>query len=136
MALMTSHAFNAQSAYGNMGQATGSGRDIEVRVFQTAIAKLKPYMGSEFTLTGDSAEVLSENLRLWDLLTVDLAHPDNETDPQLASQLLTLARFVRHHTHMLYQGSGAVDILVEINTAILQGLLGNPGQAANAQSAA
>ena len=85
---------------------------------------------------GESAEVLSENLRLWDLLTVDLAHPDNETDTQLASQLLTLARFVRHHTHMLYQGSGAVDILVEINTAILQGLLGNPGQAANAQSAA
>ncbi|GLQ21428.1 flagellar biosynthesis regulator FlaF [Algimonas porphyrae] len=136
MALMTSHAFNAQSAYGNMGQATGSGRDIEVRVFQTAIAKLTPYAGPEFKLTGDAAEVLSENLRLWDLLTVDLAHPDNETAPQLASQLLTLARFVRYHTHTLYTGSGTVDILLEINTAILQGLLGRPGQVADAQSAA
>jgi len=136
MALMTAHAFNAQSVYGTSGRAIGSDRDIEAQVFQTAISTLRPFIGLDFKLTSESATALSENLRLWDILTIDLVHPDNQLDDKLVTQLMELGRFVRFHTHGLYAGLGTVDVLVDINVAVLQGLMGRPGQAsANPQAA-
>ena len=135
MALMTAHAFNAQSVYGTSGRTIGSDRDVEVQVFQTAIARLRPLMGPDFKLTPDAADTLSENLKLWDILTVDLVHPDNDLDDALVAQIISLGRFVRFHTHGLYSGSGSVDVLVDINTAILKGLLGQPGSVDNSQAA-
>ncbi|MGB6230700.1 MAG: flagellar biosynthesis regulator FlaF [Litorimonas sp.] len=129
MALMTAHAFNAQSAYGAMGQAAGSDRDIEVTVFRTSVARLRELSGPDFRLSGRAAEVLAENLKLWDALVVDLLHPDNTLSDPLAQQLIKLSAFVRHHTHGLYNGTAkSVDVLIEINTAILKGLLGQPGE--------
>jgi flagellar protein FlaF len=136
MALMTAHAFNAKSVYGITGRAIGSDRDVEVQVFQTAISKLRPYSGPDFKLTSEAAAVLSENLKLWDLLTVDLVHPDNQLDTELVAQLIGLARFVRFHTHGLYAGTGTVDVLLDINIAVMQGLLGRPGASSGASQAA
>lgn len=136
MALLTAHAFNAHSAYGKVGQTTGSDRDVEVQVFQKSISSLRPFAGLDFKLTGPAAEALSENLRLWDMLVVDLVHPDNQLADPLVAQLLSLARFVRNHTHSLYEGTGSVDVLIEINTAILQGLLGRPENAVDSSEAA
>ena len=136
MALMTAHAFNAQSAYGNTGRTIGSDRDVEVQVFHKAIASLRPFIGLDFKLSSESAVALSENLKLWDALTIDLVHPDNQLDDTLASQLMELSRFVRFHTHGLYAGTGTVDVLVDINVAVLQGLMGRPGEGANTSHAA
>lgn len=135
MALMTANALHAQSVYGSTGRDIGSDRDIEVRVFQTAIARLKEFSGPDFKLTSDSAVVLSENLKLWDALTVDMVHPDNQLDDKLSAQLIELGRFVRFQTHSLYAGMGSVDVLIDINMAILRGLLGQPGEQANTQAA-
>lgn len=134
MALMTAHAFNAQSVYGNTGRAIGSDRDAEVRVFQMAISKLRPLMGPDFKLTGETAEVLAENLKLWDLLTVDLADPNNGMDEPLIAQIISLGLFVRNHTLGLYAGNGSVDVLVDINTAILKGLLSQGTASAGAST--
>lgn len=136
MALMTAHAFNAKSLYGNTGRAIGSDKDVEVQVFQTAISALRPFIGLDFKLTPESAVVLSENLKLWDVLTVDLVHPDNQLDDKLVAQLIELGRFVRFHTHGLYAGTGTVDVLVDINVAVLQGLLGRPGEVSGTSQAA
>lgn len=136
MALMTAHAFNAQSAYGNTGRTIGSDRDVEVQVFQKAIVSLRPFIGLDFKLSSESAVALSENLKLWDALTIDLVHPDNQLDDTLAAQLIELGRFVRFHTHGLYAGTGTVDVLVDINSAVLQGLMGRPGEGANTSHAA
>lgn len=136
MALMTAHAFNAHSAYHKTGRATGSDREVEVQVFQKSIASLRPFTGLDFKLTPDAATALSENLKLWDMLIVDLVHADNQLDDALVAQLLSLGRFVRFHTHGLYSGTGTVDVLVEINTAILQGLLGRPSETVDNSEAA
>jgi flagellar protein FlaF len=136
MALMTAHAFNAQSAYGNTGRTIGSDRDVEVQVFQKAIVSLRPFIGLDFKLSSESAVALSENLKLWDVLTVDLVHPDNQLNDTLVAQLIELGRFVRFHTHGLYAGTGTVDVLVDINSAVLQGLMGRPGDGASTSHAA
>ena len=129
MALMTAQALNARSVYGNVGRSVGSDRDIEIQVFQASIAKLRSISGLDFKFTPDAAKILSDNLKLWDMLTVDLAQPDNQIDKNLAAQLIGLSKFVRVHTMALYRGEGSVDVLVDINTAILKGLLGQPGNA-------
>lgn len=136
MAFMNAHALNAQSAYGNSGRAAGSDKDVEVHTFQKSIARLRPLAGPDFKLTPTAAETLSENLRLWDALTVDVLHPENGLSDALSGQLLSLSRFVRNHTHALYSSTDGstvtVDVLIDINTAILKGLLGQPGDAAQA----
>lgn len=129
MALMTAQALNARSVYGNVGRSIGSDRDIEIQVFQTAISRLRSISGLDFKLTSESAKILSDNMKLWDMLTVDLAHEANALDDKLSAQLIGLAKFVRVHTMSLYRGEGSVDVLVDINTAILKGLLGQPGNA-------
>lgn len=136
MALMTAHAFNAQSVYGTTGRAIGSDRDVEVQVFQAAIASLRPFCGLDFKLTPESATALSENLKFWDILTVDLVHPENKMDDKIVVQLIELGRFIRFHTHGLYSGTGTVDVLVDINVAVLQGLMGRPGQTSGNPQAA
>jgi flagellar protein FlaF len=136
MALMTAHAFNAKSVYGTTGREIGGDRNVEVQVFQKAMASLRPLIGLDFQLTPDAAKALSENLKLWDALTVDLVHPDNQLEKTLAAQLIELGRFVRFHTHGLYAGTGTVDVLVDINSAVLQGLMGRPGEGANTSHAA
>lgn len=136
MALMTAHAFNAKNVYGTTGRAIGSDRDVEVQVFQAAIAALRPLTGLDFKLTSETATALSENLKLWDVLTVDLVQPGNQLDKTLVAQLIELGRFVRFHTHGLYAGTGTVDVLVDINVAVLQGLMGRPGAASGTSQAA
>lgn len=129
MALMTAQALNARSVYGNVGRSVGSDRDIEIQVFQTSIVRLRTIAGLDFKLTAEAAKILADNLKLWDMLTVDLAHPDNPMDKNLAAQLIGLSKFVRVHTMALYRGEGSADVLIDINTAILKGLLGQPGNA-------
>ncbi|MGB3454754.1 MAG: flagellar biosynthesis regulator FlaF [Litorimonas sp.] len=135
MALMTAHALSAHAAYGTAGRDMGSDSDIEIQVFRTAISKLRPLTGPDFKLTPDAARTLSENLKLWDILTADIASPDNTLADALAAQLISLGLFVRNHTLALYRGEGSADVLVDINTAVLKGLMGQPGTATATQAA-
>jgi len=112
----------AQNLYKNPTRATKSDRSNEADLFRQAIFELRQVAKSDKILTGPNAEKLSRNLQLWDALCVDLVSPDNALPNEIKNSLIDLGKFVRQHTLGLYGGRGTVDVLIDINVAILGGL--------------
>ncbi len=73
------------------------------------------------------AAALSDNLRLWTAFAADLADPGNGLPDPLRAQLFNLYQFTAQHTRKALDGTVTVDALIDINTAILRGLRGQPG---------
>ena len=70
---------------------------------------------------------LNDNLTLWSTLAADVAGDGNGLPPQLRARLFYLYQFTAHHTRAILDGQGAVDVLVDINTAVMRGLRGQAG---------
>ena len=112
----------AKNLYGNPARATMSDRSNEADLFRQSIAELRQVANAEKTLTGENAEKLSRNLNLWDTLCVDLLSPGNDLPDEIKNSLVDLGKFVRQQTLGIYAGRGNVDVLIDINMAILGGL--------------
>lgn len=65
---------------------------------------------------------IHDNRKLWSILAVDVAQPENGLPQELKARLFWLAEFTDAECRKLLRGSGDVGILIEINAAVLQGL--------------
>ena len=73
------------------------------------------------------AVALTENLQLWSALAADVAEAGNGLPAQLRAQLFYLYEFTASHTRAVLDGRGSVEVLVDINTAVMRGLRGDGG---------
>ena len=67
---------------------------------------------------------LDENQRLWSTLAADVAEPENGLPQKLRAQLFYLYEFTTHHSRAVRDNKASVDVLIDINTAVMRGLLG------------
>ena len=114
---------DALRTYGAFKREISSERDIEIQLFSSITSRLKKMQEGQSYITGDHAQALTDNVKLWTLLMLDLLSPSNPYPVDLKSSLISLAEFTRSHTQKIYQKEGDVDVLVDINTAILNGLI-------------
>ena len=75
------------------------------------------------------AQALSENLGLWSTLAADVASPGNALPAGLRAQLFYLYEFSEMHTRRVLDGGATVEVLIDVNTAIMRGLRGQGGAA-------
>lgn len=75
------------------------------------------------------AAALSENLALWSTLAADVAGSGNGLPAQLRAQLFYLYEFSEKHTRTVLDGRAGIDVLVDINMAVMRGLRGQGGVA-------
>ena len=75
------------------------------------------------------AAALNDNRRFWTAAAADLAGEGNALPAELRARLISLAGFVMRHSSAVLAGTAALDPLVEINRAVIQGL-GAPAVAA------
>lgn len=68
------------------------------------------------------AQAIYDNRQLWTTLAADVADSDNALPKQLRAQVFYLAEFTMLHSRKVLSGEENVDVLVEINTAIMRGL--------------
>lgn len=73
------------------------------------------------------AVALSENLQLWSALAADVAESGNGLPAPLRAQLFYLYEFTAGHTRSVLDQRGSVEVLVDINTAVMRGLRGEGG---------
>ena len=117
-------------AYGRAQTAARTPRGIEYEVVARVTRRLNAAAARREQDFPAFAEALSENLRLWSTLALDVADPDNALPAALRAQLFYLFEFTEVHSRRLLGRDGASpDILVEINTAVLRGLRGEGGTA-------
>jgi flagellar protein FlaF len=67
---------------------------------------------------------LNENQRLWSTLAADVAEPENGLPQQLRAQLFYLYEFTAHHSRAVRDKKASVEVLIDINTAVMRGLRG------------
>lgn len=68
------------------------------------------------------ALALHENRRLWQAFAASVSDRNNLLPDALRARLFYLAEFTEHHSRMVLRGNAAVDVLVEINDAVMRGL--------------
>lgn len=99
-------------------------RQAEHQIVAAVTARLAAALAA-----GDAARLAAavhDNNRLWSALAADLASAGNALPADLRARLLGLAGFALRQGHRLLRGEGGGEALVDLNTAVLRGLAGQP----------
>lgn len=115
-------------AYQNAAKKTEGPRQTEYRAFAVATRGLIDAAGLPETEVGRRAEALAANRRLWSLLAADCAADGNALPQGLRAQIISLSIFVDRHSSAVMRSGATLDVLIDINRTIMQGLA--PAQAA------
>ena len=117
-------------AYQNAAKKTETPRQTEYRAFAVATRGLIDAASLPESEIGRRAEALATNRRLWSLLAGDCAADGNTLPQGLRAQIISLSIFVDRHSSAVMRQGAPIDVLIEINRSIMQGLA--PAQAAAA----
>lgn len=111
----------AQTAYGHHARATKTPRDTEYDAFAHVTRRLTAAAKTQGNMP-ELAAALYENRRLWMILASDVALNSNPLPDDLKARLIYLAEFAEVHSRKVLAGHATAEPLIEINTAIMQGL--------------
>ncbi|MDB5659318.1 MAG: flaF [Cypionkella sp.] len=126
---MTAHFTAARSVYARPDAPQKNPRSLEYdllaritkRLTQAAAARRDNYPGL--------IAALDENLQLWSTLAADVAETRNGLPAKLRAQLFYLFEFTNLHSRAIREDKASVEVLVDINTAVMRGLRGDGGGA-------
>lgn len=127
---------NPLEVYRNVEKATLEGRELEASVLLKAALRLRQAQqklaAEQDVLELD--EALRYNQRIWTLFEAEMRDPANALPQTIKDNLLALIRFIDRRTYALMADPIAerIDILININRNIADGLQGRVPQAANA----
>ena len=120
------NAFNmAKTAYSNSSAPTRTPRSTEYDAFARITHRLKSANQSDSFTT--LAAALHENKKLWTLLAADVSGKDNALPESLRGRIFYLYEFTTQHSRKILHKEASVDVLIDINTAIMRGLRSKEG---------
>ncbi len=119
---MNAHSL-AKTAYSTSAPIR-TDRATEYQAFARITSRMKAANEGRGRRVKAIAQTVYENRQLWKILTVDLADDKNGLPDQLRAQLLSLAEFTNQHSSKVLSGEAKMDVLIEINTAVMRGLRG------------
>ena len=112
----------AQKAYGEAALPIRAERDIEFQAFAKTTRALREYQANPAPEFKRLAEAVLQNRKLWTVLTADLAQDGNGLPDGLRAQLISLGLFVQQHSVKVLSDNADIEVLIDINTAIMRGL--------------
>ena len=120
-------AAQAKTAYNSSSRAPlRTSRGTEYEAFAKVTHQLRRAGALSFS---HLAEALHENRRLWTLLAADVADAGNGLPNELRARLFYLAEFTADHSRKVLSDGADVEVLIEVNTAIMKGLRQTEGVA-------
>lgn len=117
----------AHKAYSNVTSRTATDKQIEYALFSEITDALKDVAAQDMPPPAVWAEAIDRNLQLWLCLSVDMLNPENQLDPNLRNNIVSLAEMVRRMSYRVLSGAEGLTDIIEINEAIMRGLSGDPG---------
>lgn len=119
----------ARAAYSRPEAPQRNPRDLEYDLLARATKALS--LAARGTPQNYPALVaaLDENQRLWSALAADVAEPGNGLPAQLRAQLFYLYEFTAQHSQAIRDKDASVEVLIDINSAVMRGLRGQGGAA-------
>lgn len=120
----------ARTAYARPQAPARTPRSIEYELLARITQHLTQGWNARMQDFPALAAAVNENTRLWSTLAADVASPDNGLPKPLRAQLFYLFQFSEAHGRKVLAGTASVEVLVDINTAVMRGLRGDTGGAA------
>lgn len=121
--------FHSPLAYAQREAPTRSFRSIEYDLLAQITHRLKAAWELRSNDFPSLASALHDNQQLWSTLATDVSDPGNRLPAALRARLFYLYEFTAHHSRAVLDGSGSVEVLTDINTAVMRGLRGQGGGA-------
>lgn len=115
---------SAQKAYSRPDAPVRTPRGIEYELLARATQRMTSTNARREQDFPAFVAALSDNNRLWSVLGADVADPANGLPNKLRAQLFYLSRFTAEHTRSILDGKASVQVLIDINTAVMRGLRG------------
>ena len=118
----------ARMAYSTPGTATRTLRGIEYDAFARVTHRMKAASTAAGPNFATLVRALHDNRELWSVMSDDVADDANGLPRKLRAQIFTLAAFTQQHTQKVLAGEAKVEVLIDINTAIMRGLRQDGGE--------
>ena len=112
-------------AYQKASQRAESPRETEYRLFVEVTRALMDAAKVDRSDLRTRVAALDWNRRLWATLAADCASPENRLPDGARAGIISLSLFVGRETSKIIRNQGALDLLIEVNRSIMQGLAPN-----------
>jgi flagellar protein FlaF len=122
-------SFQAPIAYARQEAPTRSFRSVEYDLLAQVTRRLRTAWATREDDFPTLVRALADNERLWSTLATDVALPGNGLPAPLRARLFYLYEFTAHYSRMILDRKGSVEVLADINTAVMRGLRGEGGTA-------
>lgn len=115
----------ARQAYAPGNAHLRSARSAELQVFAEVTARLNA-AATGIVAPATTAGAIHDNRRLWTRIAADVADDGNGLPQALRAQIFFLAEFTQQHSRRVLRGEADLQALIDINTAMMRGLDGQP----------
>lgn len=113
---------------------------MSVQAYQQAAKRAEHPRDSEYRLFGEVTralmaaalvpqedfktriDALDWNRRVWMALAADCSRPQNQLDPGLRAQIISLSLWVGRHSSAVMRGEESFEALIDVNRIMMQGL--------------
>ena len=109
-------------AYQRVAHRAESPRQTEYRLFGQVTRALIEAAETDPSQHAARIEALDWNRRLWTTLANDCARPENALPEVVRAQIISLSLFVNRQTSAVVRRDASIDLLIEVNRSIMQGL--------------
>lgn len=121
--------FQAPIAYARREAPTRSLRSVEYELIAQVTQRLRAAWANRATDFPALVAAMADNQQLWSTLASDVAMPGNGLPAALRARLFYLYEFTTQHSRAVMENKAGIEVLTDINTAIMRGLRGDGGLA-------
>jgi len=119
--------YQSPIAYAQRETPTRSLRSVEYDLIAQITQRLRSAWTNRSNDFPSLVSALADNKQLWSTLAADVASPGNALPAPLRARLFYLYEFTVQHSRAVMDDRASVEVLTDINTAVMRGLRGEGG---------
>jgi flagellar protein FlaF len=121
-------------AYQSTAARAEDPRQTEYRLFGQVTRALMEAEKLDRSQIRERMDALDWNRRMWSVLAGDCASDANQLPAQIRANIISLSIWVNRHTSLVMRNKEEIAPLIDVNRIIMQGLLPNRANQAQAQA--
>jgi flagellar protein FlaF len=122
-------SYQSPIAYARQEAPTRSLRSVEYDLLAQITRRMRSAWANRTEDFPGLVRALADNQQLWSTLASDVALPGNTLPAVLRARLFYLYEFTVQHSRNVLDNRASVEVLADINTAVMRGLRGEGGAA-------
>lgn len=119
--------FHSPISYARPEAPTRSLRSVEYDLLAQVTQRLRSAWAARAADFPALVRAVTDNTQLWATLASDVARPGNMLPAALRARLFYLYEFTARHSRTVLDDKASVEVLVDINLAVMRGLRGEGG---------